>query len=423
MNITEKAVTRIQPGKERIHLMDEEVRGFGLRVETAAQGGRKSFFWRAKINGESVFRALGEFPSVTVGEARAAAKVWAGRAAAWKQANYEGESPFAKKPRIEPASTPTFAALVDGYIENHVRRTASRPERAEYGVRWMAKRYFEKWKDREVDSITVKDVLAVKNALGERRCMANRSVEFIRTLFNWSNASEDGKINFWKCENPAKDVALHKEEKRTRFLLPEELVRFNKALEDEPHRDLKDFLVLALVTGARRGDIFSARWSDIQWERKVWTVPFPKNGESYDVQLLPAALEVLKRRRTEAADTDTYVFVGSGRDGHLMELKKPWDGFRKRAQIPDIRIHDLRRTHGSYLAIAGVPLLQIGHALGHRSLQSTEIYARLLDQSVRDARESGQRKMLEMMKAAERRKKQTKLVTRKDNLLPAANHA
>lgn len=195
---------------------------------------------------------------------------------------------------------------------------------------------------------------------------------------------------------------------------PDELARFNDLLRKETHTDLRDFLTLCLNTGARRSDIFSMRWADIQWERELWQVPFPKNGEAYDVSLLPAALIILKRRRGEIPESQQFVFPGVGRTGHLTDLKKQWHEFRKAAGIPDIRLHDLRRTTGSYLSIAGTNLPTIAAALGHRSLQSVEIYARLNNEAVRSARETGQKKMISMMHEAKRR-----IATHKRKLLRA----
>jgi integrase len=97
------------------------------------------------------------------------------------------------------------------------------------------------------------------------------------------------------------------------------------------------------------------------------------------------------------------VFPGVGKTGHLTDLKKNWNAFRKRAQIPHIRVHDIRRTNGSYAAMAGVSLKTIQEQLGHKSIQSTMVYSHLHDESVRDGREAGQAKMLSMMKAAKKR--------------------
>jgi integrase len=213
-------------------------------------------------------------------------------------------------------------------------------------------------------------------------------------------------VNFWRVENPARDVSFYDEKERERFLSPSELVRLNSLLAKESHQILADFLVLAINTGARKSDVLAMRWADIQWEREIWRVPFPKGGEAYDVALLPAAVEVLSRRRSEAADSAEFVFPSAtAKSGHVEDVKKQWQAFRAKAKILDVRIHDLRRTCGSFIAMSGGSEVQIAAALGHRSLQSVKVYARLNDENVRQAREVGHQKMIELMALAEERAK------------------
>jgi len=200
-------------------------------------------------------------------------------------------------------------------------------------------------------------------------------------------------------------------------LQPDELVRFEAELAKETHGDLKDFLVISLATGARRSAVLGMRWEDVSFERGNWHVPYTssKNGESYEVDLSAAALATLERRRSEAVEGATFVFPSNSASGHVEDLKKRWNEFRKRAGIPDVRIHDLRRTHGSYLAISGTSLQIIGGALGHRSTASTAIYSRLIQETVKEARVAGEKKMLELMRKAKRRARltgpQAKLLT------------
>jgi integrase len=402
--LTENGVRKLGAGTKRLQLLDTEVRGFGVRVQTIAEGGRKHFYWRAKLNGKSAFKSLGEFPAMSVDEARTEAKKWIGISAAWKQSGYEGPNPFEKVKRVEPASVPLFKDLVEAYIVNHVRVTANKPERAEYRVRWLVRKHLAAWNDRAIDAISVEDMLTAKNARGQRHHLANRLTELVRALFNWSAGMRDGKVNFWKCPNPAVDVSRFPEKPRKRFLSPEELQRFTECVKTEKNRDLKDFLTLALSTGARRGDILSARWQDIEWEREVWQVPFPKNGETYNVQLLPEALAVFKRRRSEAVEGEPHVFPSYGKEGVVTNMRDVWNAFRKRAKLVDFHVHDIRHSCASYLAMAGVPLQQIGEALGHRNLNSTKRYAHLLDDSIRAGREAGQAKMQEMMNLAKKRR-------------------
>src|SRR5205807_615748 len=125
MNLTEKSVAKLEAREKRTHYLDDEVTGFGVRVEPE---GRKSFYWYAKVNQIPRFRALGEFPSVSVREARNAAKRWAGVAAAWRQGGCDGPDPFERKPRARFVSAPKFRDLVEAYIQNQVRPEANHPD-------------------------------------------------------------------------------------------------------------------------------------------------------------------------------------------------------------------------------------------------------------------------------------------------------
>jgi integrase len=407
--LTQKAVEKLPVLKKRAHYYDKDIRGFGVRVE-AKPSGRKSFFFFVKADGEPEFKSLGQFPDVTVSEARTAAKLWAGKLSNWKLLGYEGPSPFAKEKRT---NAPSFQQLIDAYIERHVKEHANRPEHAERSLRWTVKKYFGDWLSRPIDSIRIEDVVELKNRMGKKRYLANRLVEHVRAIYNWSQKRPDGKINFWPLENPARDVELYPEAERDRFLQPIELVRFHEYLEKEPAGDLKDFLILALATAARKQNVLGMTWAEIQWERENWHITLSKSGE-YNVRLTIAALDVLKRRRSEIPDCELYVFPSRSKSGHVIDIKKKWEVFRKNAGLADVTLHDLRRTAISYAAMAGANEAQIMGLAGHRSRESAKPYVHLLQDSVAEARAKGERKMLEMMAAVKKR-------TRKQNLLTAVS--
>ena len=100
--------------------------------------------------------------------------------------------------------------------------------------------------------------------------------------------------------------------------------------------------------------------------------------------LSPESVEILQRRRAEV-DGSEYVFPGCGKTGHLVEPKTPWQHVVKRAKLNDCRMHDLRRTLGSWQAAGGASLLIIGKSLGHRSESATRVYARLAADPVRES--------------------------------------
>lgn len=181
-------------------------------------------------------------------------------------------------------------------------------------------------------------------------------------------------------------VHLFHEAKRRRFLLPEELPRFFKALRKEPNLDLRDFVNLAMWTGARRNDILSMQWQDVSLAENRWTVPDPKNRTPYSIPLTPEAISILRdRSRHRKDERSPWVFPSRGKTGHIVDLKGAWKKLLTRAKIADLRIHDLRRTLGSWQAIQGSSLTIVGASLGHKSLSATAVYSQLTLDPVRES--------------------------------------
>jgi integrase len=117
------------------------------------------------------------------------------------------------------------------------------------------------------------------------------------------------------------------------------------------------------------------RWEEINLEQAKWRIPVTKHGDSETVTLSPEVLAILDTRKASAVRE--WVFPGTGRSGHLEEPKAAWKRILQRAKIRDLRLHDLRRTLGSWQAAGGSSLIVIGKSLGHKSLAATQIYARL----------------------------------------------
>jgi integrase len=140
---------------------------------------------------------------------------------------------------------------------------------------------------------------------------------------------------------------------------------------------MRDYIFLALLTGARRRNVQSMRWDEIDWNQATWIIPAEKakSKKPNRVMLSPIALTVLENRKL--ASTSEWIFPGRGTSGHLEEPKKAWRRILKAASITDLRLHDLRRTLGSWQAATGASLPIIGKSLGHTSLEATQIYARL----------------------------------------------
>ena len=121
----------------------------------------------------------------------------------------------------------------------------------------------------------------------------------------------------------------------------------------------------------------------INLKRGEWRIKETKNGTPQTVTLSPEAMDVLRNRKT--SEPTTFVFPGDGNSGHLIEPKKGWKRILERAGIDDLRIHDLRRTLGSWQAKTGASLVTIGKSLNHKNQNTTAIYARLDLDPVRES--------------------------------------
>ena len=161
---------------------------------------------------------------------------------------------------------------------------------------------------------------------------------------------------------------------RDRFLQADELTPFFKALSESTNEIMRDFFLLALLTGARRANVSGMRWVDVDLEAGVWRIAKTKNGTPQAVTLSPEAVAVLESRKESGGE---FVFPGSGKTGHIVEPKKAWVTLLNAAGIENLRIHDLRRTLGSWQARTGASLPIIGKSLNHKTHQATAIYARL----------------------------------------------
>lgn len=279
----------------------------------------------------------------------------------------------------------TFQQFFEEYIERY-----SKP----YKKNWKEdqshfQRHLLTWKDRKLSSITKQDVQKLHHEIGMNKGIytANRLLALLSTVFN--KAIEYG---LWEKTNPASGIKKFREKSRDRFLQSDELPKFFSALLAEPNADIRDYVLLSLLTGARRTNVLSMLWSNVNLDRAEWYIPETKNGESQTVALSREALEVLQQRKINAGNN--YVFPSHSKEGYLIDPKSGWRRILKRAGIENIRQHDLRRTLGSWQAKTGASLSIIGKSLNHKSPTTTAIYARLDLDPVRESIEKATKAML-----------------------------
>lgn len=345
----------VPAGKDRIMVYDAKVPRLAFML---TGNGASSFYWYGKVGGRPVKYRIGD-GTLSVEQARDLAAQVHGKVAA-------GENPQRERKLARRSQTlgQTFTWFLEEHSKVHKRSWASDQSRHD--------RHLKTWDSRCLKDITHADVCALHAQIGKGGApgQANRVVALLSSIFNRARAiGYDGP-------NPAKGVVKFREESRERFLQADELPRFWTALKFASP-DMRDFFTLLLLTGARRGNVMSMEWGEIDLDAATWTIPASKfkSGRPLTVALVPDAVKILRRRRE--AQQGAFVFPSDSKTGHVQEPKKAWTAICKKADLNGLRIHDLRRTLGSYQAACGASLHVIGKSLGHTQQQTTQIYARL----------------------------------------------
>lgn len=386
INLGKKIIEALPTPRDgkRAAYTDTRVPGLGVMVQPT---GNKVYFWFRKIRGRRTWKTLGEFPAMSVEQARDKAQEINTQFAKWKSNDYQGRSPLGTRQRGL-----SFKFVLEDYIKKWLTDEAKNPDRAIKGVRWQFDKYIPSWLDRNINSVRSEDVLALQHEVRKKHGLftSNRLIQLLRALYNWAKNNMG-----WVGDNPAQ-IAIFSERKFRRkiYLTREVIPRFWNALSLEPRRDLQHFVIMSLFTGARMGDVLSARWENITLDPPAWTIPNPKNEEPYQVPLMAEVIALLKERRESRLNDNPWVFPGRGRTGHLTGFKHSWPALLKRAKIADLRIHDLRRTLASWQAEKNTSLHIIGATLGHRSTEATKVYAYLQTDPVKLSMEVATRAML-----------------------------
>ncbi len=377
INFTKAAIDGLpipEHGK-RATFHDIKVTGLQLRVTSS---GIKSFCVFRRVNGGNPERiTLGRFPDMTIEQARR-------KAAEINSLIMEGKNPAEVKRRRKAEST--FAELFTEYLERHAK---PRKKTWEEDVQKYNDYLHKAIGSKKLSMITREDIGHIHSAVTKsgRLIAANRVLALISSIYGWAISA-----GLWN-NNPSIGIRRNKEHSRDRFIQSDELPRFFQALSEEPNTTIRDYILISLLTGARRSNVLSMHWQDINFERAEWRIEETKNGTPQTVALSPEVIEILTNRKLSSSAE--FVFPGHGKSGHLQEPKKGWDRILDRAGIQNLRIHDLRRTLGSWQAKTGASLAIIGKSLNHKNQSTTAIYARLDLDPVRDSVNRATNAMLE----------------------------
>ncbi len=273
----------------------------------------------------------------------------------------------------------TVADLIDRYIEEILPRKPRSFREGNRQLHW--------WKDQlgsySLAAVTPALLSEHRDKLSEGKTpsgTARQPATVNRYIAALSHAfSVATKEWGWMEVNPVSKLGKLKEPRgRVRFLSDDERKSLLEACKESSDARLYLLVVLAVSTGARKGELLGLRWPDIDLKRGVAVLHQTKNDERRALPLTGLALEILSERsKVRRLDTD-LVFANA--KGQPTFPRKAWEEALSAAEIEDFRFHDLRHSAASYLAMSGATLAEIAEVLGHRTLAMVKRYSHLTEQ-------------------------------------------
>ncbi len=367
--ITRTAVEALKPGET---IWDDRVRGFAARRQ---KGEAVTYIVKARLKGRQKLLTIGRHGSPWTPET---ARKEARRLLVLLE---QGIDPLEEKRRERAKKS--LAQLAQRFDEEHI--TKLKPRTQEEYRRLFRLHIIPRLGKKPLADIGHDDIAALHRKIKDRPRAANFCLSVLSKFMNWAE-TKGLRPQF---SNPVRGIRRYPENHRERFLSTEELERLGEALDEELHEHGDIYGVAAIrlliLTGARLSEILTLRWEYVDLKRGLLLLPDSKTGKKAIV-LNTAARKVLEE--LPRLHGNPHVICGHREGSHLVNLQKPWRRIRKRAGIEDVRIHDLRHTFASLAARSSGSLPRIGALLGHSQIQTTQRYAHLIVDDLRQLAET-----------------------------------
>lgn len=412
VRITKRVVDALKPTDAEYFVWDSDLIGFGVRVR---KSGAASYVIKYRVgsgrNAPTRRLTIGSVGTLTPDGARRAAKVKLAQAAT-------GGDPAAD--RAKERAELNIAQLADLYldegcetkkpstvlndrsrIERHIKPLLGKKRVGEVTSADVARAM------RDVAKGVTKadkksEVKRGRSIVTGGKGVANQVVLLLSAIFTFAISRQ------MRDDNPAIGVKKYATLKGERFLTTAELERLGTAIREAETDGIEweideeraanpkgkhipknpesrrvkigahaaGALRLLLMTGARLREILHLEWRHVDFERGLLFLPDSKTGKKTIILNAPA-LAVLNGLPRVGKFVVAGSSAGTEDEKPRADLKRPWDLVCRRAGLEGVRIHDLRHTHASFGAAAGLGLPVIGKLLGHTQASTTARYAHL----------------------------------------------
>lgn len=369
LNLTKRVIDALTPDSDDAYYWDDALPGFGVRIRDRIH---TTYILRYRTStGTQRKRTLGTHGVLTPVQARKLAMQWLADL-------QQGRDPATA--RDSQRNAPTVEQLGERYMRDHAR-LYKKPHSIRADDHNLRLHILPHLGRLYVTAVARADILKFHRAMQHIPIAANRCVSLLSKMFN---LAEDWG---W-CEprmNPVWRIPRYPEQKKERYLTPDEFQRLGEVLQDAEQTKTVAPEVLAAIrllifTGCRRDEILKLRWDEVDLARRCLHLGDSKTGAKV-VQLGAEACAILEH----LPRTSAYVIPGKDPTKPRYTIERPWHRIRQRAGIPDVRLHDLRHSFASFGVSLGMSLPLVGALLGHADAATTQRYAHLHNDPVREA--------------------------------------
>jgi integrase len=365
------AMLKCPEGKGRIEYCDKDLPGLLLEVRPS---GASTYHLRYKANGQTKYIKLGTSDLISLAEARKKAKT------------LKAEIALGADPRGEAKKQKAVLTFSE-FMENHYLPYIKNRKRSGYSDESIYRVHLKgAFGNTRLNQITRQQIQTLHTAIldsGRAPATANHSVKLLRHACNLA-------IDWDMLDtNPAARVPLFFEDnKKENYLSDDELNKLLTVLHSDPNHMASRIALFLLSTGCRLNEALSAKWSDVDMEKRAFTVR-ASNSKSKKLRSVPlnkSAIDVLNQMAAEGEFE--YVFHNKLTEKPMTSINRTWNRLRIRAGLPHLRIHDLRHMYASFLVNGGRTLYEVQQILGHSDPKVTMRYAHLSARALASAAET-----------------------------------
>lgn len=358
-------------GKSRVEIVSDDRSGMYIEVRSASKG-KGTYYLRYKdTNNKTCHQRIGSTSEMSLQEAKLAVK------------KLKAEIDLGADPRAEEKSRLAVITFDDFFKEHYLPYVKPRKRSWQSDVTLYELRISAKFGKKRLNEVTRQQIQSFHSevlATGLAPATANHYIKLIRRFYSlgveWNMVTT----------NPASRIPMFLEDNKVeRYMDDAELARLLKVLKTDSRRGVCNIALLLLATGARLNEVLSATWDQFDLENRVWRIPasISKSRRMRPVPINSSAMDVINQLDTKGKYAN--LFINKKTKLPYSSIHKIWDELRIEAELPHLRIHDLRHQAASMLINSGSSLYLVGQVLGHADPITTQRYAHLSIKSLHEA--------------------------------------